>query len=456
MTDLFLKAGISGVRGVVGESLTPQIALGFAQAFGTLLGRGSVLVGRDTRPSGPMIEAAVTAGLIGAGCQPVTTGVVPTPSLLILAAASAARGGILITASHNTAPWNALKFIDSGGRFLSPGRIEHLLDVYHQRSFRLADESRLRDPVPRDRPAEPHFARVRAYLDTARIREGRFRVAVDPVNGVGALYARPFLEAELGCEVVSVHDAPDGRFGRDPEPRPDALGDLAEAVRAGGCAVGFGQDPDGDRLTLVDERGEALAEDLTLAIAVAEVLEFHRPGPVVANRSTSKVVDHTAARFRCPVHRCPIGEVHVAEAMATHQAVVGGEQNGGVMVADVHPCRDSFTAMGLVLERLARTGRTLSELRREFPAWAARKERIPVSPAEAPVLLRGLRHAYPEAAVDLSDGVYADFGDRWIHVRKSNTEPILRVTLEAPDPDGAEALWTGLQERLQGIPRPGR
>lgn len=426
-----LKVGISGVRGVIGDSFSPQVACTFAQAFGTFVGRGDVLVGRDTRPSGALIEKAVVAGLQSVGCRPVLTGVTPTPSLLVLVHGTGARGGIMITASHNPAPWNALKFIDGKGQFLGPARAEELFDIYHQQNFPLVAETEIPPVLQRAYPVDLHFDRIARYVDVAAIRARRFKVALDPVNGVGALYAALFLETVLGCQVVQIHDTPSGEFERDPEPSPAHLGRLSSVVREHGCAVGFAQDPDGDRLAVVDETGTPHIEDTTLALCVAHVLDHHAKGPVVLSLSTSRAVEQIATARGVPVIRTRIGEIHVTSAMVQNGSPVGGESNGGVIVPAIHPCRDSFAAMAIILESLAKTPGSLSQQCAAIPRYAICREKIALAPGAAGPLLRQLRRVYADRPISRQDGVHIDFGDAWIHVRPSNTEPVLRVMAEA-------------------------
>lgn len=429
-----LKVGISGVRGVVGQSFTPQLAASFAQAFGVYGGGGSVVVGRDTRTTGAMVEHAVVAGLLSVGCEPLVAGITPTPTLLMLTRRHKAAGGIAITASHNAAPWNALKFIGRGGLFLSPAQAEELLDVYHQQDFPLVPEERLQQPESIPFPVEDHFARVINLVDHGAIRRRAWTVAVDCCNGVGALYSRSFLEEGLGCRVVAIHDHPNGRFERAPEPLPANLVALGQAVRTHHCDIGFAQDPDGDRLAIVDETGLPIGEDLTLALGIRQVLARHRQGPVAVNLTASRCVDDVARQFGSTVFRTPTGEINVCEAMLRTHAVVGGESNGGLMVPDVHPCRDSFTAMALVLELMTMEDERISELRAEIPRYALHKEAIPIRPGQAPAILRAIRRHYADRDLDLRDGVYVNDPDAWIHIRRSNTEPILRLMAEAREP----------------------
>lgn len=444
-----LKVGVSGVRGVVGDSMTPQVAASFAQAFGTFVGRGSVVVGRDTRPSGAMIERAVVAGLQSVGCKPILAGIVPTPTILILTKALGARGGIAITASHNPSPWNALKFMDKSGLFLNEIRAQELFDIYHQQDFPLVQESDIPVVAVESDPMELHFRRVLDYVDEAAIRKGRFRVAVDCCNGVGALHSVPFLRDLLGCEVVPIYDRPSGIFEREPEPLPANIGLLCETVVKEHCHVGFAQDPDGDRLAIVNEKGQPIGEDLTLAFAVQQVLARHQKGPVAINLSTSKSVEFVARQAGCEVVRTRIGEINVSETMIKIGAVAGGEGNGGVIVPVIHPCRDSFTGMALVLELMAATGKTISELRAGIPEYHVVKDKVKVRSEQAPVILRALRREYAGQKMNLLDGVYIDFGESWVHARRSNTEPVVRITAEAKSEEEAKRLAAELRAKVE-------
>lgn len=435
-----LKVSVSGVRGVVGQSFTPQVATTFAQAFGTFAGHGAVVVGRDTRPTGLMIQHAVMAGLQSVGCKPILAGVVPTPTVLFLTRQLGARGGIAITASHNPAQWNALKFVDRNGLFLSEMRAEELFDIYHQQDFPLVPEAELPVPTIEPYPVDGHFKRIIEYVDTGRIRERGFKVAVDCCNGVGAIYSVPFLRGELNCQVHAVFDRPTGAFEREPEPLPANLGQLSETVVRNGCDIGFAQDPDGDRLAIVDERGEPIGEDLTLAFAVQQVLGAHGKGPVAVNLSCSKSIEFLAREQGCEVVRTKIGEINVSETMLEIGAVVGGENNGGVIIPAIHPCRDSFGGMAVILEQMAMTGKSVSELRAAIPTYHVVKEKIVIRSDQAPDVLRSIRRRYEAKKLTLIDGVHVDFGESWIHARRSNTEPVLRVTAEAPTLEQARKL----------------
>jgi len=443
-----LKVSVSGVRGVVGESLTPQVAASFAQAFGTFVGHGPVIVSRDTRPTGPMIEAAVISGLQSVGCKPLLAGVLPTPTALFLTRQLGARGGVAITASHNPSEWNALKFVDRTGIFLNETRAEELFDIYHQQEFPLVEGAEIPVPGSVGSPTSAHFQKVIGYVDAEAIRARKLRVAVDCCNGVGAIYSSPFLR-ELGCEVFPLFDRPTGDFERDPEPLPQHLSRLCELVRAERCDVGFAQDPDGDRLAIVDESGTPIGEDLTLVLGVQQVLARHRQGPVVVNLASSKAVEWAAREHRSRVIRTRTGEINVAETMLMNGGVVGGENNGGLIIPDIHPCRDSFAAMAIVLELLAGAEKSVSAVRAAIPTYHLVKDKIPLRAEQAPMVLRYIRRAYEGQKVNLLDGVYVDFGDSWVHTRRSNTEPVLRVLAEAPSREQAERLAEELRGHIE-------
>ncbi len=446
----YLKVGISGVRGVAGETFTPQLATSFARAFGSCGRRGSVLVGRDTRASGEMFEHAVIAGLQSTGCQPILAGIVPTPTLLFLTRLLGARGGIAITASHNPAPWNALKFVDSSGLFLSPTKAGEFYDVYHQGDFKLVPETEIPGATLLEDPMAAHVAKILSYVDVDAIRRAKFRVAVDCCNGVGALHSRPFLE-KLGCEVFTCGDRITGDFEREPEPLPKNLVTLSRLVSAERCAIGFAQDPDGDRLAIVDERGTPIGEDLTVAFGVRQVLDHHARGPVVVHLSTSRCVRAVAEQRGVPIHLSRIGEINVTDMMLSVGAVVGGEGNGGVIIPAIHPCRDSFAGMAIILELLALSGKSVSALRAETPTFCMVKDKMNIRSEVAVGILRAIRRRYEHETLTLIDGVHVDLKDRWFHVRMSNTEPVLRITAEAPDEPSARALVDKIRAEISQI-----
>ena len=437
-----LKISVSGIRGVIGDFLTPALARAFAQAFGTYVGAGRVVVGRDTRASGPMLQHAVHCGLLAAGCEVVDVGVLPTPTIQIYTGATRARGGLAITASHNPPEYNALKMFNSQGLFFNHYERGELLDIYHQSTVRQAANDEIRgvacDP---DSPPKLHFDRVLQYVDVDAIRKRRFRVALDGVNGAGSRMSVRMLQEILGCELHAIAVDPEKPFPRVAEPRPDTLGDLAELVRRNNCDIGFGQDPDGDRLAVADENGSILDNDDTLALVVDVALE-RNPGPVAVNLTTSSVIDDVAKRYGAPVYRTPVGEANVVETMQAVKAVIGGEgSNGGIIFPAVHYCRDSYTGMAFLLDRMARTGKTVTGLVAALPRYYRKLGKVAFEHGRLGPLMQALENAFPDAVKDRSDGLKLLLEGGWLHVRASNTEPILRLGAEAANPDRLEELY---------------
>jgi phosphomannomutase len=445
-----LKIGITGVRGVVGETLTPELVVRFAEAFGSYLDGGRVLVCRDPRPSGPMVHAAVTAGLLSVGCEVVDLGICPTPTLQLAVPWLGARGGVSITGGHNPPEWNALKFVRGDGLYLGAIQGEELLDVYHQGAVarvgwdRLAAHVGERDAVPH------HLEALAARFDAAAVRARRPRVAVDCGNGSCSRLVPRWLEA-LGCEVLPINDDPTLPFPRLPEPSVGAASQARAIVLAGRADLGLVLDADGERLSLVDEAGRPLSEELTLPLA-AEAALARRKGPVVTNVCTTGLVERVAGRHGVPVVRTPVGQAFVSEAILEHCAVLGGEGNGGVAVPEVHPTHDSAAAMGLLIEHLARSGRPLSALVAELPVLVVHKLALPVPPRLLFSALQDFREGLGDvegATVDQTDGVKVLWPDGWVHVRASNTQSLLRVIAEAGDAARAGELADWARERLR-------
>jgi phosphomannomutase len=437
-----LKIGVSGIRGVVGEFLTPNLACAFAQAFGTYVGPGRVVVGRDTRPSGQMLQHAVACGLLATGCEVVYVGILPTPTIQVYVGAMRARGGIAVTASHNPPEYNALKLFNARGLFFNHYERGELIDLYHQSHFRLAANEEIRGVVfDLETPPKLHFERIWKHVDAELIRARRFRVALDAVNGAGSLVSCRFLERELGCELHAIAVDPGKPFSRTPEPRPDTLAELAALVVRERCQIGFAQDPDADRLAVADETGRVLDNDDVLALVVDAVLE-RLPGNVVVNLSTSAVIDDVAAARGCRVYRTPVGEANVVEMMEAVKAVIGGEgSNGGIIFPPVQLCRDSFTGMAFLLDRLARTGLPVSELAARLPRYWRRFGQFQYEHGRLGPLMQALEDEFAGATLDRTEGLKVLLADGWVHLRASNTEPVLRVAVEARSELAAEELY---------------
>ena len=421
---------LSGIRGIVGESFTPALVNSFSQAFGSYVGRGRVVVARDTRGSGTMVKHAVICGLLSVGCQPVDIGICPTPTTLIRARHSDAVGAVIITASHNPVQWNALKFIGSNGLFLNSFQAEELLDIYHQEQFSLVGYNQFRTVLTDPQPAKKHFSLLEEYFDIDLIRQAHIKVAYDCCNGAGAVMTQQFMKI-FGCETYPINIEPNEIFPHDPEPVPENLTQLCEAVKNCNADVGFVQDPDADRLAIVDEKGDAIGEDMTLALSAQHVLSRNK-GTVAINITTSRTVEEIAHSYNCPVIYTKVGEINVVEQLIVSKAVIGGEGSGGVILPRIHPCRDSYSGMGIVLELMAATGKKVSELVAELPRYVILKDRFPCSTEIAHRVLRKLKQKCAGKGIirDI-DGLRIDYPNGWVAIRPSNTEAIMRMVAEA-------------------------
>lgn len=444
-----LMVSVAGIRGVVGDSLVPEVVLDYALAFASERAGQTVVLGGDTRLSRPWIQRLVEGALLSCGCKVVEIGVCPTPTVGFTVRRIRAAGGIAITASHNPAEWNALKFFSARGIFLNPRDFAKLRARLAARRFVRAGFEHTGTVVHDDTAIAHHLGAVYKVTDIAKIRRRKFKVVVDATNGTGAVIAPPLLR-RLGCQVTWLHCDITKRFPREEaEPLPHNLIELGQVVRKRGADVGFAIDPDADRLAVVDESGVALGEDRTLTLA-AEAWLRRGKTPVVVNNSTTRAVDDIAARFGCRVHRTKIGEAHVVDKMLAVRSQFGGEGGGGVIVPAVQPGRDAATAMALVLEALAgdTLRRPLSELNAQTPLYHIAKDRVALPRERVPAILARLQAIWPKpVTVDTLDGVKFIFEKSWAHVRASGTEPIVRIYCEAPTRREAEAL-RALAKRL--------
>jgi phosphomannomutase len=441
-----LIVSVSGIRGIVGQGLTAETALAFALALGTQTEGGRIVLSRDGRPSGTMLRHAVLAGLLGIGCDVEDIGVAPTPTFGLAIRRLQAAGGIQITASHNPAPWNGLKLFGPDGAVLDARRGQQIQAIYEAKSFRRVPQEQLGNLTGRRQAEDWHRDRVLELVDVVRIRARNLRVFLDANGGAGGPLGRKLLEAFLARPVCQACDA-DGIFLHEPEPVADNLRDVAPLVRENHADIGFVLDPDADRLALIDETGRYIGEELTLALAVWFRLQEESQrtagpaaGPVIINMSTSRVVEDVAKRFGRECLRAAVGEANVVQKMRETNALIGGEGNGGVIDPRVGFVRDPFIGMGLILNLMAETGKKLSELVAELPLYSIIKDKFNVGRDRLPALFAKLRQRWPEAAVNEVDGLRLDWKDRWVHVRPSNTEPIVRVIAEAPQEKDARTL----------------
>jgi phosphomannomutase len=429
---------ISGLRGVIGDGLDPQFLVEFAMAIGTMANGGSVVLSRDGRSSGEMVRHAVITGLIATGCKVLDADIATTPTCGVLVRDHNAAGGLQITASHNPIQWNGLKPFSRAGAVLNAAQGEELLRILNNKSFKQVGWEKLGSVEILDDASAPHIDRVLSLVDVAAIRSRRFKVVLDCNHGSGGV-ATPHLLRVLGCEVTVLGGTPDGRFEHVPEPIAANLTGLCDVVKQLGADVGFAQDPDADRLAIVDETGRYIGEELTLALCADFVLAT-RKGPFVVNGSTSRVTADIAAKHGCPFFRSHVGEANVVTKMNEVGAVFGGEGNGGVIDPKVGYVRDSFASIAYVLNGMARVSRKLSAWADSLPQYTIVKDKLECPRERVDTACAALRSAFSDATAQEGDGLRLDWSDRWVQVRASNTEPIIRVISEAPSSDAATTL----------------
>ena len=439
-----LMVSISGIRGIVGESLTPEVAVRYAGAFGEYCKRQrshnpTVVIGRDGRITGKSLAHIISSTLVLTGVNVRAIGICPTPTVQLAVEHSDAVGGISVTASHNPMQWNGLKFIASTGMFLDGDENQAMWEIANNGDTRYAPWNSLGFHTVDDAWIRKHIDAVLAlpYIDRGRIRQRKLRVVLDCVNAAGGVIV-PTLLRELGCEVIEMNCDVSGIFAHTPEPIPENLTDLAARVRAEKADIGIAVDPDVDRLVLITEKGEPYGEEYTIASAVKFVLDREaklghtHTKSVVVNLSTTRSVDDIAAQYGAKVQRTPVGEINVAKRMKAIGAIIGGEGSGGVILPAVHLGRDAIVGIGLILQLLAESGQTVSELKASLPQYSIAKGKIElgtISPDDVLARMRD-RHGNDGRITD-DDGLKIDFPDHWVHLRKSNTEPIVRIIAEA-------------------------
>lgn len=441
------------MRGIIGNSLTPDVLSKLAASFGTILGGGKIIVATDSRASGEMCLQAVTSGLISSGCDVIKIGISPTPSLQIMVEKLKARGGICITASHNPPEWNGLKFYGSDGILIRPAQAKKLLSVYrHSTSTR----RRGIDYVSIDKLGKVkvlkhthliHINSILRKLDVKLIRKSKFKVVIDSGNGAGSIMTPIFLR-KLGCQVVKLNCKAEGFFNRLPEPIPENISQLRSVVLKEKAEIGFAQDADADRLAVVSEKGKCLGEEYSLALA-AQFILTQEPGTVVTNLSTTKAIDAIAKKSGCRCVRTKIGEINVIEGMKKAGAVIGGEGNGGVILPSVHYGRDSLVGMGLILQYMSETRMPISALADSIPRYHMIKGKINLKEANKEEVLKKLRSLFKDVELNLEDGVKVMWKDSWVHVRPSGTEPVLRIIAEAKTKKEASKIYRTVVSLIQ-------
>jgi phosphomannomutase len=464
-----LMQSVSGIRGIVGKTFTPAVITRSVAAFGALQKRHKVghsaepqiiFLGRDSRVSGPWVEQIAAGVLAAQGYHVKLVGIVPTPTVQLLVIKEKAVGGLIITSSHNPVEWNGLKFVDIDGIFLDPELCTQLFALAAnsaklETSFEEWNKAGKLEVVTH--AIDSHLESIfdLPYINTETVGCRKYKVCLDAINGAGGEIMKRLLE-KFGCEVVMLNGEPTGIFSHEPEPIPANLNQLSQAVKEHNAHFGIAVDPDVDRCVLIDEHGIPLGEEYTLAIAVDYMLgRVGLRGAVVKNLSTSRVIDDIAAKYECEVLSTPVGEIHVAKEMVKSKAVIGGEGNGGVMLPDVHIGRDAPVAAALVLMHLSIEGSSLSQLKAKMPQWEIVKLKTPTTGLNLSGALESIKDTWRAkgAAITESDGIRIDAEDFWVHMRASNTEPIVRVIGESSDSHRATLRCSDFMEQIQMLGR---
>ena len=439
--------GVSGMRGTVGGTLTPPVVTRMASAFAAWLHQHAgapangkhyrVVFGRDSRPSGSWVRDAAATALVASGVELVDLDVVTTPGVAMMVKHLGADAGIIATASHNPIQWNGLKFLNRNCVALPPEHAAALKQLYDENATKYV---RVQSLVPPQKNSETHALHVKRVLervDVLGISSKRFKVVLDSVNGAGCV-ATATLLSKLGCQLVHLNGTPDGQFPHEPEPTAQNLTGLADEVRRQRASVGFAQDPDADRVAIVDENGVYIGEEYSLALAAQLILSKKQGAVAAANLSTSRMIDDIAARYGGRVVRTSVGEANVVQAMLAENATIGGEGNGGVIDPRIVPGRDSLVGMAYVLQLMAATGKTVSQLVAELPRYEIVKTKFECRREDANRAVEAVKKAFAREKVDTLDGIRIDWDRSWVHARPSNTEPIMRIIAEAPDRAEAE------------------
>ena len=457
-----LIKSISGIRGTIGgkvdENLTPLDVVKFTSAFGTWLQNNknkkdlTLVVGRDARISGSMVNSLVTATLQGLGIHVVDLGLSTTPTVEVMVPELNADGGIILTASHNPKQWNALKLLNEKGEFITGENGTEVLALAESQDFDYAEVDDLGKYETRDDGFDIHIQKILdlPMVDVEAIKAKRFKVVVDAVNSTGGI-AIPQLLEELGCEVVKLYCEPNGHFPHNPEPLKEHLGDICALMKTEKADVGIVVDPDVDRLALVDENGELFGEEYTL-VAVADYLLRHQKGAAVSNLSSSRALRDVARNLGSEYFASAVGEVNVVTLMKEKNAVIGGEGNGGIIYPELHYGRDSLVGVALFLTHLAKENKTVSELRATYPSYFMGKKKIELTPdIDVDSLLTKMEKEYQTEDISTIDGVKIDFDNNWVHLRKSNTEPIIRIYTEAFSQEEADRLGDQMIEKIRSL-----
>lgn len=431
-----LKIGISGVRGIVGDTLTPELIMNFASTFGTYLNSQKVLLGRDTRISGPMLHAATTSALLATGCKVIDLGICPTPILQYMVKRLKARGAISISAGHNDADWNALTFINHQGSYLNSYQGEEVLDIYHLEKFKKVPTDKLGFVASRTDYLDTYFTKLSKFLDGSAIRKAAYKVVIDACNGGGAGIVDAFCK-RLGCDLIPVNNEPTGYFPHDPEPRPRNASEVASITKIMKADVGFLLNSDVSRISIVAEDGETLSEEYTLPLIAGYYLR-KQPGSVITNYSTSRMIEDVSRCHGCDVIKTKVGQSNCIQTMIEEDGVMAGEGSGSIAIRGFHPAFDGFLAMGMILEMMAVRTQKISEMVKELPKYHIVKEKIYCPPVKAHSIVSEIKKLYSSHQISTVDGVKTEWKDGWIHIRASATEPMIRIISESKSKEKAK------------------
>ena len=444
-----LIRSISGVRGLTDSHLTPSISIAYAKALHSFLSDGVIMCGRDSRPSGEMIQSEMTKELVRLGRTVIDCGIVPTPTVQFMVHNTEAVGGFIVTASHNPIEWNGLKFLRKDSTFFHSEDCKKLFELVDQ-DIVLDDAKEAGMIWPEQNAIQKHVISCVSIscINLNRIQKRKFKIVIDAVNGAGS-NALPTLLESLGCEVIELYCEPNGNFARGTEPLPENLHDLRQMVIEHGADAGFAVDPDADRLAIVNETGHPLGEEYTLVIAADGYLkDTGKRERFVVNLSTSLALEKLAEINNSSVTRSAVGEINVVNKMIEIRSELGGEGNGGIILRECHLGRDSLIGATMVLNRMSLSGSSLSEIHSSLPKFEIVKDKIGIEGMDIDSAIERVSSLFDDAIVDKVDGIKFTWDDRWVHLRRSNTEPIMRIYAEAPDREQALKLVSQIKKTI--------
>ena len=434
-----LKISISGIRGIIGDGLDIRTVVDYTAAFSCLFPKkAKIVVARDTRLTGDTIANSVISTLMASGINVIYIGITPTPTALYMVEKLKAHGGIMVSASHNPIEWNALKLIGKGGKFLDEKSVQELNKLYEKKSSRFVRALETGTYQKIDDAIEQHIKRIIRFIDVDKIKKSNFKVACDYINGTG-LFATPKLLKALGVKEISINKEHTGKFSHVAEPSASSMKSLSELAKKNKVDIGFTQDPDADRLAIVLNDGTIVSEEYTLALC-AKYLWNVGKGNAAVNLSTSRMIDDLAKEKGYSVDRTKIGEINVSSHVVKNRLYFGGEGNGGIIVPAVSPGRDSLLGIALILELMAKENKTIKEIVEEIPKYEIVKEKLEVAKIDENSFLKNIKSKFPKSKITTIDGIKVDLDNGWLHVRSSNTEPIVRIIAEAKTKKEAKEL----------------